>query len=703
MTQSTSSFSELGLTQPILDALADVGYESPSPIQAACIPPLLAGRDLLGEAQTGTGKTAAFALPTLARVDLELRSPQVLVLTPTRELAIQVAEAYRRYARQLENFQVLPIYGGQSIIVQLRQLDRGAHVIVGTPGRILDHLERGSLVLDQLRTVVLDEADEMLRMGFIDDVEDIIEQLPSNRQTALFSATIPDPIRFVAHQYMREPEEVRIEAATATVAAITQRYWQARGVDKLEALTRILEIEDDLDAAIVFVRTKVAAEELADKLAARGYAAAALQGDMPQGMRERVIEQLKAENLDIIVATDVAARGIDVQRVTHVINYDMPYDVESYVHRIGRTGRAGKKGNAILFVTPREVRMLRAIERATRQPMELLNLPSREAVADRRVAQFKEQLIEVAESEDLSFFREIVRELELEQDLAPSEVAAALAWMVQRERPLQAEESAFDDRTAPPSRKNDKGAKPRKKENRDDILEKRRSFAGGALQRYRIEVGRNQGASPKEIVGAIANEGGIEGRHIGQIHLFADYSTVELPASLPRDILELLQHTRVRQCPLHIRPYSDGELPDNGKPRRNKRPAKNANTNAKGGNPAQQQPQGKSAKPPGPNREKRRGRKGGTGEATPTSTSPTAEASVSAAPAAPAPVAAAPAPTPAPTPVAEPAPAPTATSSATPTEAPEKPARKSAAPRKPRAPRKTAAAAETPPASSSEE
>jgi ATP-dependent RNA helicase DeaD len=388
MTDTIDSFAALQLPPALLAALADVGYETPSPIQAACIPILLAGRDLLGEAQTGTGKTAAFALPVLARLDLAVKMPQALVLTPTRELAIQVAEAFQKYAKHMPGFHVLPLYGGQSMVIQLRALSRGAHVIVGTPGRIMDHLERKSLSLDALQTLVLDEADEMLRMGFIDDVEWILEHTPATRQTALFSATMPEPIRRIAKRYQRDPEQIKIKAATATVSTIRQRYWIARGADKLDALTRMLEVEEDFDAAIVFVRTKLATVELAEKLEARGLEAAALNGDMTQGLREQVIERLKNGSLDIVVATDVAARGIDVPRVSHVINYDIPYDTEAYIHRIGRTGRAGRAGTAILFVAPREQRMLKAIEHATRQKIEPISLPTAGEVAERRVARF---------------------------------------------------------------------------------------------------------------------------------------------------------------------------------------------------------------------------------------------------------------------------------------------------------------------------
>ena len=560
MTTTPASFSDLDLPAALLTALTEVGYENPSPIQAACIPPLLAGHDLLGEAQTGTGKTAAFALPALARLDLAQCRPQVLVLTPTRELAIQVAEAFQKYAHHLPGFHVLPVYGGQSMVVQLRQLKRGAHVIVGTPGRVMDHLERGSLVLDGLRTLVLDEADEMLRMGFIDDVEWILEHTPAERQTALFSATMPEPIRRVAHRHLREPQEVKIRAATSTVATIRQRYWLVRGVDKLDALTRILEVEDDFDAAIVFVRTKTATVELAERLEARGHAAAALNGDMTQGLREQVIERLKNGALDIVVATDVAARGIDVEGISHVINYDIPYDTEAYVHRIGRTGRAGRQGTAILFVAPRETRMLKAIERATRQSIESIALPSRDAVADRRIAQFRLQVAETLKNEDLGFFMDVVNRIEEEESFSTHEIAAALAFLAQRERPLQIEESGrgWDIATAAAAAP---GAKAERapRENRDEILARRRAFSEGMLMRYRIEVGREHGANPKEIVGAIANEGGIEGRYIGQIHLFDDYSTVELPRDLPADLLGAMKRIRVRQRALQIRPLSEAE------------------------------------------------------------------------------------------------------------------------------------------------
>ncbi len=585
MSVQIERFDQLALPAPILKSLEDVGYETPSPIQAACIPPLLAGHDLIGQAQTGTGKTAAFALPILAQLDLAQRQPQALVLAPTRELAIQVAEAFQSYAKHLPGFHVLPLYGGQSMFAQLRQLERGAHVVIGTPGRIMDHLERQSLSLASLRTLVLDEADEMLRMGFIDDVEWILEHTPATRQTLLFSATMPEPIRRVAHRHLREALEVKIQASTTTIPTIRQRYWQVSGVHKLDALTRILEVEQDFDAALIFVRTKTATVELAEKLEARGYNAAALNGDMPQPLRERVIDQLKMQGLDIVVATDVAARGIDVARITHVINYDIPYDTESYVHRIGRTGRAGRAGTAILFVAPRETRMLRAIERATRQPIEPLVLPSKQAVANRRIEQFKQQVMAVINSEELGFFTDVIEMIEQEQNIDARQIAAALACMVQRERPLQLEDApAAPHKTAganaipsvssaapglaQPLDRGRESARPRPNPTastpRQPAVQpaaqlapqpfaRSQKFSQTKLVRYRIGVGRNQQVAPKDIVGAIANEAGIESRYIGRIELYADYSVVELPDGLPEETLAVLRQIRVRNQPFNLR------------------------------------------------------------------------------------------------------------------------------------------------------
>jgi len=590
MSTPVESFAELGLSEGLLKTLSEIGYETPSPIQAECIPILLQGRDLIGQAQTGTGKTAAFALPLMEQIDVKVTKPQALVLTPTRELAIQVAEALQSYAKGLPGFHVLPIYGGQSYTIQLKQLSRGAHIIVGTPGRVMDHLERKTLNLDHLKTMVLDEADEMLRMGFIDDVEWILERTPATHQTALFSATMPEQIRRVAQKYLVEPREVKIKSATATVAAIRQVYWQVSGMHKLDALTRILEVEEDFDAAIIFVRTKTATVELADKLAARGYAAAALNGDLNQQMRERVIEQLKSGALDIVIATDVAARGIDVPRVSHVVNYDIPYDTEAYVHRIGRTGRAGRTGNAILFVAPREIRMLRTIERATRSPIAPLTLPSRADVTNKRVAGFKERVVEVLNAEGLDFFANIVSQIAEEQNVGAEEVAAALAMMAQEGKPLQIggedppppRHAAMDDSRRPASfgdrerkprfeerserpRFEERGDKPRFEDRgeRPRFEDKpRRAAPAGDMVRYRIDVGRDHGVQVKDIVGAIANEAGIESRFIGRIGLYDESSTVELPAGMPKEAENALKRTRVRGVPINLRP--DEGRPDAG-------------------------------------------------------------------------------------------------------------------------------------------
>jgi ATP-dependent RNA helicase DeaD len=578
MSTSVESFADLGLSESLLKTLSEIGYETPSPIQAQCIPILLEGHDILGMAQTGTGKTAAFALPLMETIDIKQTKPQALILTPTRELAIQVAEALQSYAKNLPGFHVLPIYGGQSYTIQLKQLSRGAHVIVGTPGRVMDHLERKTLNLDHLKTLVLDEADEMLRMGFIDDVEWILERTPEQHQTALFSATMPEQIRRVAQKYLVEPREIKIKAATATVAAIRQVYWQVSGMHKLDALTRILEVEDNFDAAIIFVRTKTATVELADKLNARGYAAAALNGDLNQQMRERVIEQLKSGALDIVIATDVAARGIDVPRVSHVVNYDIPYDTEAYVHRIGRTGRAGRTGNAILFVAPREIRMLRTIERATRQPIAPLTLPSRADVTNKRVADFKSKVVEVLNAEGLDFFANIVSQIAEEQNVGAEEVAAALAMLAQQGKPLQiaGEDPAparpfprddrrpgvfgererkpgFESRGERPRFDDRNGDKPRYEDRPRREDRPARPAPAGDMVRYRIDVGREHGVEVRDIVGAIANEAGIESRFIGRIGLYEESSTVELPAGMPAEAANALKRTRIRGVPINLR------------------------------------------------------------------------------------------------------------------------------------------------------
>ncbi len=533
--KTASPFAVLGLAPPILRAIDDVGYEAPSSIQAEAIPPLLERRDLLGQAQTGTGKTAAFAFPVLSRLDVKRPVPQVLVLTPTRELAIQVAEAMQTYARYLKGFHVAPIYGGQRIDGQLRQLRRGVHVVVGTPGRILDHLRRRTLKLDHLATVVLDEADEMLRMGFLEEVEAILDQTPEDKQVALFSATLPKAIDKVAKKYLRDPVKVRIHAKTVTVASVSQRYWRVAGMQKLDALTRILEVED-FDAMLIFVRTKVATAELAEKLEARGFASATLNGDMSQAMRERTVERLKNGKLDIVVATDVAARGLHVDRISHVVNYDVPYDVDSYVHRIGRTARAGRKGNAILFVSPRERRMLQTIERVTRQRIEPMQLPSRADITDRRVARFKQTISETIASQDVAFFEKVIADYLGEKGADLSQVAGALAFLVQRDRPL------VQHVHSPPR---DKPRKPKHEVPFTLPGEPPVKSSDIEWQRYRIEVGSTHGVGPGNIVGAISNEAELEGRYIGQIKIFDTFSFVDLPEGMPLETFSHLKKVRI--------------------------------------------------------------------------------------------------------------------------------------------------------------
>ncbi|MGH8032654.1 MAG: DEAD/DEAH box helicase, partial [Luteimonas sp.] len=625
---ASASFADLGLPEHLLKALASVGYESPSPIQAATIPPLVAGRDMLGQAQTGTGKTAAFALPILASIDLSQTRPQALVLAPTRELAIQVAEAFHKYAAHLPGFHVLPIYGGQGYGPQLAALKRGVHVVVGTPGRVIDHLTRGTLDLSQLKCLVLDEADEMLRMGFIDDVETVLKQTPEARQVALFSATMPTQIRRIAQTYLKNPVEIAIKSTTTTATNIRQRYWMVSGVNKLDALTRILEAET-YDGMLVFARTKLGAQELAEKLAARGLSAAAIHGDVEQKQREKMVQSLKDGRIDILVATDVAARGLDVERISHVLNYDIPYDTESYVHRIGRTGRAGRSGEAIVFVAPRERGMLGAIERATRQKIEPMQLPSVDAVNDQRVARFLGRIAGAAESSDIGLYRELVERYEREHNVPVIEIAAALAKLVQGETPLllpaapeRAAPARFDNQRpdgARPSR--DDGYAPRSREPsargdapaRRDLAARRQHDAGSrhadrqftpptvaadgphaiapartdgvaafadapsphprrdsaprppagaaelGMETFRIEVGHAHGVQPGNIVGAIANEAGLEGEYIGRIDIREDHTFIDLPQGMPKDVFQDLQKTWV--CGQQLRISRAGDAP----------------------------------------------------------------------------------------------------------------------------------------------
>ena len=568
--KEAASFTELDLPANLQKALQEVGYETPSAIQARIIPHMLRGADVLGQAQTGTGKTAAFALPILARLDLNRKSPRVLVLAPTRELAIQVAEAFQKYARYMPGFHVLPLYGGSDMRGQLRQLERGVHVVVGTPGRVMDHMRRGSLQLGELQTLVLDEADEMLRMGFIDDVEWILEQTPPGRQVALFSATMPDAIRRIARRHLHEPQEVSIEVQTVVNAAIRQRVWMMAGVHKLDALTRILEVED-FDGMIIFVRTRLLTGELADKLAARGYAAAALNGDIPQKQREQTVERLKKGDLDILVATDVAARGLDVARISHVINYDIPYDVEAYVHRIGRTGRAGRQGDTILFAANRERRLLRAIEKATGQTIEKMELPTAEQVTGKRIGKFKQRITETLDTAELDLYRKLVEEYQHEFGVPVIEIAAALAALAQGGKPLAAK--AAPGATSRPARPAERGAaaaprrQPERKEGRKEERKEDRKAGKEpsadrparsddkvdvGMERFRIEVGHQHGVKPGNIVGAIANEAEIESEYIGRIEIFDDYSTVQLPEGMPKEIFKHLKSVWVSGQRLQI-------------------------------------------------------------------------------------------------------------------------------------------------------
>lgn len=557
------SFSQLALPEPILRAVLELGYEHPSPIQEAAIPKLLAGEDLLGQAQTGTGKTAAFALPLLARLDPAQNDPQILVLAPTRELAIQVAEAFQAYARYMPAFHVLPLYGGQNYTTQLKALKRGSQVIVGTPGRIMDHLDRGTLVLDKLRAIVLDEADEMLRMGFIDDVQTIMDATPPGRQVAMFSATMPNQIRAIAQKHLKNASEVKIESKTSTVERIQQRYVMLDNNQKLDALTRILEGEE-YDASIIFVRTKSATEEIAEKLGARGYAVACLNGDMNQAHREQTIRRLKADQLDVIVATDVAARGLDVERISLVINYDIPYDSEAYVHRIGRTGRAGREGKAILFVSPRERRLLRTIEHATRQPIEKMSLPTGQVIEQRRIEAFRAQLAQTIEAKNLSFFTDLVNDWRDKLETTDIDMAAALLYLAQKDQPLNVA-SQFPEIREPHSRDRDDRAGGRDRFARSDRPERsgdraergerpprpRRELKGDYTN-YRIEVGKEHGVRAGDIVGAIANEANIDSQFIGNIKLFDHFSTVELPANIPAEVMQHLKKVYVRKQKLNI-------------------------------------------------------------------------------------------------------------------------------------------------------
>jgi ATP-dependent RNA helicase DeaD len=589
--KQNEGFAALGLDPGIVEALTTLGYEEPTPIQQQSITPLIGGRDLLGQAATGTGKTAAFALPILSRINPRAGKPQALVLAPTRELAIQVAEAFQRYAAHIPGFQVLPIYGGQSYGPQLHALKRGVHVVVGTPGRVIDHLDKGTLDLSELRFLVLDEADEMLRMGFIDDVEKVLQATPPERQVALFSATMPAVIRKIAQRHLKDPVEVIIKSSTTTAANIHQRYWFVSGMHKLDALTRILEAEP-FDAMIIFARTKQATEELAGKLQARGLAAAAINGDIAQAQRERVIQQLKDGKLDILVATDVAARGLDVDRISHVLNFDIPYDTESYVHRIGRTGRAGRSGEAILFVSPRERGMLGAIERATRQPIEQMQLPSVEVVNDVRIGKFKQRITDTLAQGELGEFQKLIEQYEQEHNVPAIEIAAALARIAQGDQPLLLTPPPKREKYEPSTReRSDRTSRERTdtrapREHKPHLHERaghdrtgqeqaprefgQRPVRAHATEQgkrtYRIEVGHEHGVKPGNIIGAIANEAGLDSQYIGRLSIRDHYSLIDLPDGMPPEVFDHLKKVWVVQQQLRIHEWDGNDTASSSAP-----------------------------------------------------------------------------------------------------------------------------------------
>ncbi len=573
---NTISFESLELLPPVLKAVIDSGYTTPSEIQVQSIPHLLAGKDIIGQAQTGTGKTAAFALPILCNIELNLRKTQVLVLAPTRELAIQVAEAFQTYAKHLPKINIVPVYGGAPYSEQLRGLKKGAHIVVGTPGRVMDHIRKGSLNLSALQTLVLDEADEMLRMGFIDDVEWVLDQSPDSRQIALFSATMPTVIRRIAQKYLVEPELVKVATKTVTASTIRQRFWRVYGASKLDALTRILELEDH-DAMLVFVNTKNMTLELADQLQTRGFACEALNGDIPQNNRERIVERLKRGRLDVLIATDVVARGLDVQRISHVINYDAPRDNESYVHRIGRTGRAGREGDAILFVSRRETRLLKSIEKSTKQPITEMEIPTVKKINELRVTRYKKTILSTIEklqnSKDYEVFTKLINELHEQEGVDTVDIAAALARMANNNKSFLLNESEFKhlkDKRPFKDDFDDRGSRPNSRRERGERGDRKKKAPPGSkatplkgmpdipMKRFRVEVGYDHGVKPGNIVGAIANEAGLDSKMIGQIEIFDGYSVVDLPDGMPKDVFQDLQKAWVCQQQLKITAFSGG-------------------------------------------------------------------------------------------------------------------------------------------------
>ena len=542
MTETKMTFKDLGLPEFILNAVADLGFETPSPIQQICIPHLLEGRDVLGMAQTGSGKTAAFSLPILAKIDPTEKHPQLLVMAPTRELAIQVADACEQFVKYAKGINIVTLYGGQRYDIQLRALKQGAQVVVGTPGRILDHLRRGTLSLAELKAIVLDEADEMLRMGFIDDVETVMAELPEHHQTALFSATMPEPIRRITKRFMNDPQEVKIKATQQSAPDIAQSCWYVHGFRKNEALLRFLEVED-FDAAIIFTRTKSGTLDVTELLEKHGFRAAALNGDMTQQLREQTLERLRSGSLDIVVATDVAARGIDIERISLVVNYDIPRDAESYVHRIGRTGRAGRSGRALLFVEPRERRLLRNVEHLIKKNIEEVELPNHEVLQACRRKKFKDKITAQLEHHDLDLYRELLEDM-FTADQSQEDIAAAMLLLLHGKQKLILPPDPVVDKKARRDRneRGDRRENPRSAERRGE----RKGYGNPQpMDLYRIEVGRGDGVEVRHIVGAIANEGDINSRYIGHIKLYDDYSTIELPQGMPKELLQQFAKTRV--------------------------------------------------------------------------------------------------------------------------------------------------------------
>ena len=542
MTETKMTFKDLGLPEFILNAVSDLGFETPSPIQQICIPHLLEGCDVLGMAQTGSGKTAAFSLPILAQIDPTEKHPQLLVMAPTRELAIQVADACEQFVKYAKGINIVTLYGGQRYDIQLRALKQGAQVVVGTPGRILDHLRRGTLSLAELKAIVLDEADEMLRMGFIDDVETVMAELPEHHQTALFSATMPEPIRRITKRFMKDPQEVKIKATQQSAPDIAQSCWYVHGFRKNDALLRFLEVED-FDAAIIFTRTKTGTLDVTELLEKHGFRAAALNGDMTQQLREQTLDRLRSGSLDIVVATDVAARGIDIERISLVVNYDIPLDAESYVHRIGRTGRAGRSGRALLFVEPRERRLLRNVEHLIKKNIEEVELPNHEVLQACRRKKFKDKITTQLEHHDLELYRELLEDM-FTADQSQEDIAAAMMMLLQGKQKLILPPDPVVDKKARRDRneRGDRRENPRSAERRGE----RKGYGNPQpMDLYRIEVGRGDGVEVRHIVGAIANEGDINSRYIGHIKLYDDYSTIELPQGMPKELLQQFAKTRV--------------------------------------------------------------------------------------------------------------------------------------------------------------